>query len=445
MKRFCIAALMSIILLFLLSAPVFAAEYDSDQIILSWTDDSAHTQTITWHSASKKDGYVQYNREGMQLSPQHQVKAKIIEAKEDQYYRYEATIRGLSQKTTYEYRVGDGTSWSKVHTFSTAPTWETSRITTTDDAQSFEFLYLGDIQYKKRSQDYKTWGRMVEDIRQRNPGIAFALMGGDMVNSPRNMNDWNLFLSQATSVFAGIPMMTAIGNHETTVKADMYLKMLALPQNGPKGVSEEFYSFDYGNCHFAVVNTSFFLDNRKAAMEEEWEQQLTAISSWLEQDLTESGARWKVVVMHHPAYGISDGDPIYDAIREEWEPVFEQGEVDLVLCGHQHLYMRTKEIGNITYVMGNSGKRRSTYFNGENVPEYVEAINATDSNYQIIKVSEDKLTLESYDEEGQIIDKWSKNKSVSPLLKAVAAAGIIVVVGAGAVLIRLRVRKRGSL
>ncbi|MCE2604025.1 fibronectin type III domain-containing protein, partial [Pseudomonas aeruginosa] len=72
----------------------------------------------------------------MQLSPQHQVKAKIIEVKEDQYYRYEATIRGLSQKTTYEYRVGDGTSWSKVHTFSTAPTWETSRITTTDDAQS---------------------------------------------------------------------------------------------------------------------------------------------------------------------------------------------------------------------------------------------------------------------------------------------------------------------
>ena len=147
--------------------------------------------------------------------------------------------------------------------------------------------------------------------------------------------------------------------------------------------------------------------------------------------------------MHHPAYGISDGDPIYDAIREEWEPVFEQGGVDLVLCGHQHLYMRTKEIGNITYVMGNSGKRRSTYFDGENVPEYAEALNATDSNYQIIKVSGDKLTMESYDAEGQIIDKWSKNKSVSPLLKAAAAAGLIVVVAAGAILIRLRARKRG--
>lgn len=443
MKRFCIAVILILICVFWMPAPISAAEYDGDQIILSWTDDSAHTQTITWHSTSKKDGYVQYNREGMQLSPQHQVKAIITEVKADEYYRYEATIKGLSQKTTYEYRVGDGSSWSKVRTFSTAPVSESSQITASDDAQSFEFLYLGDVQYKKRGEDYETWGRMIEDIRQRNPGIAFALMGGDMVNSPRNMNDWNLFLSQATSVFAGIPMMTTIGNHETTVKADFYLKMLALPENGPKGVSEEFYSFDYGNCHFAVINTSFFLDNRKAAMEEEWEGQLDAVSSWLEQDLTESSARWKVAVMHHPAYGISDGDPIYDAIREEWEPVFEQGGVDLVLCGHQHLYMRTKEIGNITYVMGNSGKRRSTYFDGENVPEYAEALNATDSNYQIIKVSGDKLTMESYDAEGQIIDKWSKNKSVSPLLKAAAAAGLIVVVAAGAILIRLRARKRG--
>lgn len=62
-------------------------------------------------------------------------------------------------------------------------------------------------------------------------------------------------------------------------KADMYL-VLALPQNGPKGVSEEFYSFDYGNCHLQLL-IPVFLDNRKAAMEEEWEQQLTAISSWL--------------------------------------------------------------------------------------------------------------------------------------------------------------------
>lgn len=95
---------------------------------------------------------------------------------------------------------------------------------------------------------------------------------------------------------------------------------------------------------------------------------------------------------HAPScYGISDGDPIYDAIREEWEPVFEQVRW-IWSYAVISIYICVPKIGNITYVMGNSGKRRSTYFNGENVPEYVEAINATDSNYQIIKVSEDKLT-----------------------------------------------------
>lgn len=437
------AAILACLLALLQPASVMAQTYDGNQVILSWTLDNAHTQTITWHSASKKEGYVQYNREAMQLSGEHQVKARITKVK-SQYYRYEAVIKGLSQKTTYEYRIGDGSSWSKARTFTTAPAAGSEGVTASDDTQSLEFLYLGDVQYRNRNKDYQIWGTMIQDIRQRNPGIAFALLGGDMVNSPRNMKDWNLFLEQASPVFSYIPMMTAIGNHETTVKADPYLKILSLPENGPEGVKEEFYSFDYGNCHFSVLNTNFFLDNRKAAMEEEWQGQLEEINAWLTEDLTESSAKWKIVLMHHPAYGISDGDPLYDEIRRNWEPIFEQGEADLVLCGHQHLYMRTKEIGGTTYVMGNSGKRRSTYYNGENFPDYGEALDATNSNYQIIKAGNDMLSLESYDEEGQIIDKWTKDGGSFPLGKAAIAGTVIISVALIAVFIRVRRLRRSS-
>lgn len=442
MKRLCIAVLAAVCCWCAAALPVFGEEYDGDQVILSWTEDNAHTQTITWRSNSAGAGYVQYNREGLGLSSRHQVRAQTAEVKEGRYYRCEATIRGLSQKTTYSYRIGDGKNWSDIRTFTTAPSGEAK---TSDETDSFQFLYLGDVQYQRRNKDYAAWAKLVQDIRQRNPGIAFALTGGDMVNSPRNLEGWELFLAGASPVFSSVPLMTAIGNHETTVKADTYLKMLALPQNGPKEVSEEFYSFDYGNCHFTVVNTCFFLDNRKAVLEEDWELQLAEVDRWLQEDLTQNSARWKIVVMHHPAYGISDGDPIYEEIRREWEPVFEQGGVDLVLCGHQHLYMRTEEIGGITYVMGNSGKRRSTYFNGENVPEYVKSINATDSNYQIIKVSREQLILESYDEKGQIIDKWRKKEGMSFWIKAAIAAGIIVSMTVAAIFVRLRVGKRANI
>ncbi len=415
-----------LICLFVLAHPAhsFGQTYDGDQIILSWSDNNAHTQTVTWRSASKKEGYVQYNEKGKPLSADHQVKAQITEVGESGYYRYEAVIKGLHQKTLYQYRIGDGENWSQEKTFTTAPVQSQQKIAPSDSANSFEFLYFGDVQYQSRTKDYAEWGKLLQDIRLRNPGIAFALSGGDMVNSSRKMKDWNLFLDNASSVFSYIPLMSTIGNHETSVKADPYLTMMALPENGPEGLKEEFYSFDYADCHFTVLNSCFFLENRKAAMEEEWEPQLKAIGQWLEEDLAESDAKWKILVMHHPAYGISDGDPIYAEIRERWEPIFEKGGVDLVFCGHQHLYMRTKEIGGITYVMGNSGKRRSTYYDGENKPDYTKALDATNSNYQIVKVSHEELSVISYDEEGQVIDKWTKEAERSGAAKA-AVVGIL--------------------
>lgn len=409
-------------LLFLAVPAVSSAEsYDGSQFLLSWSESPSHSQTITWHSPSRREGYVQYNKSGGELSGQHQVKAEITDVGETGYYRYEAVLKGLSHNTTYDYRVGNGAEWSQIRTFTTAPdpeTWEEKSET------SFDFLYLGDVQYRNRNRDYGEWGKLLQDIRERNPGIAFALIGGDMVNSSRKMKDWNLFLDNASPVFSYIPMMPAIGNHETSVKADPYLQMLALPENGPQDLEEEFYSFDYGNCHIIVLNTCFFLDNRKASMAEEWDEKLHEIRIWMEEDLRKSNAKWKLAVLHHPPYGISNGDSVYEWIRQEWEPILEKGEIDLALCGHQHIYMRTKEIGGITYVIGNSGKRRSTYYNGENAPAYTKALDAVNSNYQIIRVEKDRLSLLSYDEKGQIIDRWSKEKHEKGILKG-AIAGLI--------------------
>lgn len=425
-----------------------AEDYDGEQALLSWSDENSHSQTITWHSASQKEGYVQYNESGKPLSDRFQVKALLTKVGKTGYCRYEAVIKGLNQKTTYDYRIGDGARWSKVRNFTTASAAKPDAAAS-DAEDSIEFLYFGDVQYQDRYGDYKTWGKFAEDIRQRHPGIAFALSGGDMVNSSKKIKEWELFLQSAEPVFSYIPLMPAVGNHETstkTAKATSYLQLMALPENGPQGLKEEFYSFDYGNCHIAVMNSCFFEETRKAAEEGRWEGQLARINHWLEEDLAQSRARWKIVVMHHPAYGISDGDPIYDEIRQQWEPIFEAGKVDLVFCGHQHLYTRTKEMGGITYIMGNSGKRRSTYFDGENVPDYIEAIDATNSNYQIVKASGKELSVTSYDEEGQIIDKWTKKKrDISWVLAGVAGVFIMHILGIGGFLaLKKKKRKKGA-
>lgn len=424
-------------------APVFGRQYDGEQIILSWTGDSAHSQTVTWHSKGKKEGYLRYREQGRGLAAEKQVKAQITQVGEADYYRYRADVKGLSSRKVYQYRIGDGTSWSRTRTFTTAPPSLSAEKSPPlpNPATSFEFLYLGDVQYRRRSRDYPAWGKMLREAKRRHPDAAFALTGGDMVNSPRKLKDWQLFLRQASPVFSRIPMMTAIGNHETSVKADFYLQMLALPQNGPKGLEGEFYSFDYGSCHITVLNTSFFLENRKAAEGAGWQEQREAIGRWLAGDLKSCGAKWRIIAMHHPAYGLSDEDPIYKEIRREWEPLFEQGGVDLVFCGHQHIYMRTREIGGVTYIMGNSGKRRSARYNGENAPGYSEALNAAGANYQIVAVSGSRLSLTSCDEAGRPIDKWTKERERGRTWKAAAAgAGIMSATGTAA-LLALRKRK----
>lgn len=438
---------MMLVCVFFLMRPLPALgqvqDYDGEQVILSWSGENARSQTVTWHSPSGKEGYVQYNESGEALSSQRQVKARMSEVKKTGYHRYEAVIQGLKQNTTYGYRIGDGEKWSKVRNFTTAPE-QKERAAASNETEAVEFLYFGDVQYQDDYGDYEIWGKLMQDIRQRHPGISFALSGGDMVNSAKKMKEWEMFLQNAEPVFSYIPLMTAVGNHETSIIPKLYLQLMALPENGPQGLEEEFYSFDYGNCHITVMNSCFFEESRKDSSKdtETWEAQLEQINHWLETDLEQSGAAWNMVVMHHPAYGLSDGDPIYDEIRRQWEPIFESGNVDLVFCGHQHLYTRTKEMGSITYIMGNSGKRRSTYFDGENVPDHIEAIDATNSNYQIVKASGRELSVTSYDEAGQIIDKWTKRKETFPWLTA-GAAGIFImhVLGLG-VFLAVRRRKK---
>ncbi|MCB6994415.1 metallophosphoesterase family protein [bacterium 210820-DFI.6.37] len=430
MKVLSRAALMIGLFFFAGAVPVFSQEYKADQVILSWSLDNTQSQTLTWKSGACREAYVQYSEyrqgETQLLEKGKRIKAVSTKAGKD-YWRCEAVITGLKPGTSYLYRIGDGTDWTSPKLFTTA-----------GKTDSCEFLYMGDVQYQNREKDYPAWGQMVQDIRERNPAIAFGILGGDMVNSSKSMRDWNLFLENASPVFSHIPMMTAVGNHETDVTPDLCLTMLALPENGPEGLEEEFYSFDYGNCHILVLNSSFFLEERKK--NENWQDQLEAVHDWILADLAESEATWKIAVTHHPIYGVSKGDPICDELRLQWEPLLEQGGIDLVLCGHQHVYMRTKELGGFTQIMGNSGKRRSAYFDGANTPEYSQALDAVNSNYQIIRAEEHQLSVLSYDEEGQIIDKWTKKEADFELLKS-AGIGFFLMTAAGAGAL-LSIRKR---
>ncbi|MDD2216505.1 MAG: metallophosphoesterase [Eubacteriales bacterium] len=402
-RRILTSLILTVAMLLSFSGVALGAENNRpDQIILSWTEDTATTQTISWRApVDQAESWVQYKV--LDGNDDFQ-EATLISGERSElspgYYHYEATIRDLSPEELYTYRVGSPNAWGDCSSFHTG----------NHGKEAFTFMYMGDVQ-----NSHENWGAMLQMAYEENPDeIAFALMGGDMVNEGTMANQWASFLEQATGVFRQIPVMTTIGNHEVGTysltpgrKPLLYLKTFALPLNGPKGFEEEFYSFDYGNCHFVVLSSNYMNANESF----ETETDAIKVQTWLTNDLDANDKKWTFALFHHPAYPVVS-DSCAEPIRKNWIPILESGGVDVVFCGHQHVYMRTKPIKNglvddsgIVYIMGNSGEK---FYPAGPGYSYIEVEKADISNYQVINVKENEIEVITYDNTGKVIDYWGK-------------------------------------
>ena len=426
----CIAAMTSIAICCAVYAPasVYAGSdtaasgqkspYD---IILSVTGSASATMTVTWHdSADVKNAKVIYSTSaglaGASSAAASRVDIKSGIPLDDAVFS--AGITGLRPDTVYYYCIDNGSARSAVKTFETAPE---SR-----DAGT-AFMYMGDIQVSRDAQtEYDMWGRFLKNVYKSHPDIKFGLLGGDIVESGVSAKQFGYFLKNAESVFSSIPLMTTNGNHESNFpdsgKPELYLDMFSLPENGPDGFKEEFYSFDYGDCHITVLNSWVFSGEQKLGSAD-----LDRIKKWIDSDLRSSRARFSIVVMHHPVYALANDD-VSAKIYDEWRPLFEADGVDLVLCGHQHVYARSYPLtaggldysDGVTYVMGMSGQK--FYTSADETKQ--ERVIYSKANCQIIRTQGDQLTLTTVDESGNEIDYWTTTARKKPYTGGNDAGGI---------------------
>jgi acid phosphatase type 7 len=134
-----------------------------------------------------------------------------------------------------------------------------------------------------------------------------------------------------------------------------YYDFVDVYQNGEAGGTasghELFYSYDYGNTHFISLNSELgSLFNGS----DDWigiylfgSFSGSPMTQWLHQDLTANTKPWVVVYFHQPPYtdGSHDAGSFWEvymqAMRENFAEIWEQYGVDLVLCGHSHVYERS--------------------------------------------------------------------------------------------------------
>ncbi|GMU91420.1 MAG: hypothetical protein AMXMBFR4_04780 [Candidatus Hydrogenedentota bacterium] len=365
-----------------------------DQVCLTWSDDPRTTQTVQWRTATSiTDGWVQFRKAGTTGLAVFEAEAGRIVIEDPLLqtdpvnHRFTATLRDLDPDTEYSYRVGSKVrdTWSDWHPFKTAPA----------EATDFSFMYLGDAQL-----GLIAWGRLLQNAHQQYSDSAFYVIAGDLVNSGGWRNEWDQFFNSGKGVFDRRPLIPCIGNHDLDKQdtPELYLNLFALPENGPENLTpERAYSFEYGNVLFVVLDSNESIEEQ---------------GPWLEQQLAQSNAIWKIAVYHHPAYSSA---PHRDnrEVRECWCPLFDKYHVDMALQGHDHAYLRTYPMkdgkpvaspgdGTI-YAVTVSGTK---YYEQEQ-HDYAEVAFPNVSTYQVIDIytRPNQLTYRAYDTLGNVRDE----------------------------------------
>jgi hypothetical protein len=300
------------------------------------------------------------------------------------------------------------------------PLMSWSELDTSAAPEVTEFLFFGDIQPEGSLKDYdEVFGKLLNAAYKAHPDVQFGLQVGDIGNIGDSYEEWGKFKEVASPVFGNIPLLTAIGNHEITPYAASknrkplrYLEKLKLPENGPAGFEEEFYSVEYGQVHITVLSSNY-MDSAEPYSDDPAENReiMDAVNRWIEDDLAGTDKPHKIVMMHHPAFPISS-DTMTPNIQDEWVPIFERTGVELLLVGDQHEYMRTKpwmngagpgESGMVQIMEVSSAK---AYPEGGGGIGYIEVEIAQTPGYLYIKATSDKISATAYDMSGNVIDKW---------------------------------------
>jgi 3',5'-cyclic AMP phosphodiesterase CpdA len=124
---------------------------------------------------------------------------------------------------------------------------------------------------------------------------------------------------------------------------------------------------------------------------------------WLNNELrfltSDTTIHWIFVNMHRPPYSSgSHGSDI--KVREAWCPIFEEYGVDIVFCGHDHSYERTKEINGVIYIVC-AGGGAPLYDVGKN--EWT-AYSEKTHHFCLVKVKERELLLKAIKVDGSVFD-----------------------------------------
>jgi len=340
-----------------------------EQIHLTWGESPTTGVVVSWASP------------GPAVRPRVRIGQRVIAAKPRPYtdgingetvWTYHARVGGLRPGATYAYLVTADNDSNAADPFSaifrTAP----------HGRAPFRFTSFGDLATPNADWvlSYGQSAYAVEAVESFQP--LFHLLNGDLcyanLNPAVQPEVWRDFGRNNQASAANRPWMPCPGNHEVEFYNgpqgfSSYLTRYTLPENRVPGFGGRWYSFRVGSVLFVSLDADDVVYQDAGAfvagpaaltpaastghppIEPGTSLYLRGYSggaqtAWLERTLAagrgDRSVDWIIIQMHHCAASSSaTGNGSDLGIREQWLPLFDRYQVDLVLTGHDHDYERS--------------------------------------------------------------------------------------------------------
>lgn len=324
--------------------------------------------------------------------------------------QYSAQVEGLVVGKDYEYRIVDGDHCSEWHELKT------------NDGSHFKMLLFPDSQ----CADYSVWENVAKNAYARNKDADFFVNIGDLVDNGEDWTQWRSWFHGAGSFLDKIFCVPIVGNHECynrqwKVRPPVaYLNYFELPKNDSKEFERHYYSFDFGDVHFAILDSQWVelgdIGGEAADLIREQKE-------WLRRDISSSPKKWKIVLIHKDVlqYRIKGRPERFEGFSDvgiEFMPLFDELGIDIVFTGHLHTYRDRGHIYNFEHnpkgplyiLTGIAGDVRYPGIWIDHALDVVTAPQPEVDNYLTMEVNGDTITVKCFLPDGMEIDSITVEK-----------------------------------
>ncbi len=219
------------------------------------------------------------------------------------------------------------------------------------------------------------------EAQRRTFPFDFVITLGDNIYGGNDARDYRTKFEQPYRALldAGVLFYASLGNHDSPNQR-MYKPF---NMNG-----RQYYTYSKGPVQFFVLDSNYMSPQQLA---------------WLEGELRDSVAAWKIGYFHHPLYSSSAYHGSSVELRRVLEPLFLAHGVQVVFAGHEHVYERVKPQKGITYfVEGASGQLRKG--NLKSRTTLTAAGFDTDLSFILVEIADDVLTFRVVSRTGATVD-----------------------------------------